>query len=42
MSFDFLKYKENEYLIPVKIHDKESYYIDLMNIEQSFTGRAEN
>ncbi len=41
MSFNFLKYKENEYLVPVKIQDKESYYYDLINIENSFTGRVD-
>jgi len=41
MSFDFIKHKENECLIPVKIVEKELYYYDLMNIEDSFTGRVD-
>jgi hypothetical protein len=41
MSFDFLKYKENQHLIPVEIKNKGSYYYDLMNIEHSFTGRVD-
>lgn len=41
MSFDFLKYKENQHLVPVKIKSKESYYSDLINIENSFTGRVD-
>lgn len=41
MSFDFLKYRENQHLVPVEIPKKESYYYDLMNIEHSFTGRVD-
>ena len=41
MPFNFIKHKENEYLVPVTIEEKESYYYDLMNIEHSFTGRVD-
>ncbi|MDR4496650.1 MAG: hypothetical protein MRK02_01795 [Candidatus Scalindua sp.] len=41
MSFDFLQYRGNRYLVPVEIQKKESYYYDLMNIEHSFTGRVD-
>lgn len=41
MSFDFLKYKENQYLVPLEIENKKSYYYDLINIEHSFTGRVD-
>lgn len=41
MTFDFIKYKEDQYLVPVKIKAKETYYADLTNIEDSFTGRVD-
>ncbi len=41
MNFDFIKHKETEYLIPTILPDKEKYYFDLLNIENSFTGRLD-
>ncbi len=40
MSIDFVKNRENRYLFPVEIKNKESYYVDLMNIEFSSDGTA--
>jgi hypothetical protein len=41
MTFDFIKHKEVENLIPMKLEGKEQYYFDLMNIEHSWTGRID-
>ena len=41
MSFDFLKYKENQHLVSVEVPRKKDYYYDLLNIEHSFTGRVD-
>lgn len=41
MSFDYLKHKESENIIPFCLEDKERYYHDLMNIENSWTGRID-
>ena len=41
MGFDFTKYKEEENIIPVSLAGKEQYYLDLMNIENSWTGRVD-
>lgn len=41
MSFDFIEHKENENIIPSELPEKEQYYLDLMNIEHSFTGRLD-
>lgn len=41
MNFDFIEYKENENIIPTLLPNKEKYYLDLMNIEHSFTGRLD-
>lgn len=41
MSFDFISHKENENIIPNSLPEKEQYYLDLMNIEHSFTGRLD-
>src|SRR3990172_10088899 len=38
MTFDFIKHKEIENIIPMKLEGKERYYFDLMNIEHSWTG----
>jgi hypothetical protein len=38
MTFDFIKHKEIENVIPLKLEGKEQYYLDLMNIEHSWTG----
>lgn len=38
MTFDFIKHKEIENIIPMKLEGKEQYYFDLMNIEHSWTG----
>lgn len=41
MSFDFIKNKEQRNIIPNSLPEKEQYYFDLMNIENSFTGRVD-
>lgn len=41
MSFDFINYKETQYLRPLQLPNKEDYYIDLNNIEDSWTGRMD-
>lgn len=41
MSFDFIEHKELNNLIPLKIENKERYYLDLLNIEHSWTGRLD-
>lgn len=41
MEFDFIKYKESENIIPLEIKNKECYYQDLHNIEQSWTSRVD-
>jgi len=41
MSFDFVEIKENENIIPNVLPEKEKYYLDLMNIEDSFIGRID-
>lgn len=39
--FEFSDWKENTNLIPQQIQNKEKYYHDLTNIEQSWTGRID-
>lgn len=41
MSLDFTNYKETENIVPIKLEGKEQYYLDLMNIEHSWTGRID-
>ena len=41
MTFDHIKYKESQNIIPFCLQDKEKYYLDLMNIENSWTGRSD-
>ncbi|OZI12182.1 teicoplanin resistance protein VanZ [Bacillaceae bacterium SAS-127] len=41
MSFDYVEYKEKNLLVPMEISNKKEYYNDLMNIEQSWTGRVD-
>lgn len=41
MSFDFIEHKESNNLIPLKIENKERYYLDLLNIEHSWKGRLD-
>jgi len=41
MSFDFTKYRETKGLVPLKIENKEKYYTDLINLEDSWTGRMD-
>ncbi|OBR66726.1 hypothetical protein A7K91_00130 [Paenibacillus oryzae] len=41
MSFDFTKYKEIKNLIPLELPDKKAYYTDLVNLEDSWTGRMD-
>lgn len=41
MSFDFIEHKENGNIIPNELPEKQQYYLDLMNIEHSFTGRLD-
>lgn len=41
MSFDFTGHKEKENIIPIKLKGKKQYYLDLMNIENSWTCRVD-
>lgn len=41
MAFDFTSYKETNNLMPLDLPEKEGYYNDLMNLEQSWTGRMD-
>ena len=41
MSFDFTAFKETENIVPLKLEAKEQFYLDLMNIEHSWTGRID-
>lgn len=41
MSFNFNEFKENYNLLPLDIPNKEEYYHDLINIENSWTGRVD-
>ncbi|MDB5228285.1 MAG: hypothetical protein JWN78_2478 [Bacteroidota bacterium] len=41
MSFDISKHKEAEYIIPLVIEEKERYYLDLINLQQNYTGKAD-
>lgn len=41
MSVNFIDFKERENLKPLKVNNKEVYYQDLMNIEQSWIGRMD-
>jgi hypothetical protein len=41
MNFDFIKFKESENIIPLKLDGKKQFYLDLMNIEYSWTGRID-
>lgn len=41
MSFDFNEHKEIKNLIPLELPDKKTFYMDLVNLEQSWTGRMD-
>lgn len=41
MTFDFIGYKETHNLMTLELPEKESYYRDLVNLEQSWTGRMD-
>ncbi|NQF12572.1 teicoplanin resistance protein VanZ [Brevibacillus sp. HB1.3] len=41
MAFDFTGYKETYNLMPLELPEKKSYYSDLVNLEQSWTGRVD-
>jgi hypothetical protein len=41
MSLDFIAFKEQENILPIKLEGKEQYYLDLINIEHSWTGRTD-
>ena len=41
MGYSFLEFKEVDNLIPIPIPEKEDYYRDLADIEQSCTGRID-
>lgn len=41
MDTYFENFRENQNLIPIKIENKNRYYLDLLNIEQSWTGRLD-
>lgn len=39
--FDYLEFQEKNHLIPLKIEKKKEIYVDLKNIEDSWTGRMD-
>ena len=41
MSNSYIEWRRQENLRPAKIPNKEKYYLDLMNIEHSWTGRID-
>ena len=41
MAFDSIKFKESENIIPFCLENKERYYHDLINIENSWTSRLD-
>ncbi len=41
MSFNYLEWRKNENLHPVTIPNKDNLYLDLINIEHSWSGRAD-
>lgn len=41
MDFDYIKYTETKGLRPLKIENKEKYLQDLINLEDSWTGRLD-
>jgi len=41
MSNEYIKFKEIENITPFLLENKEQYYYDLMNIEDSWTGRID-
>ena len=41
MTSEHIRFKESENIIPLIFKDKEQYYYDLMNIENSWTGRID-
>lgn len=41
MGLDYIKYKETHHIIPIPLEGKEQYYLDLKNIEHSYTGRVD-
>ncbi|WP_179317986.1 teicoplanin resistance protein VanZ [Winogradskyella undariae] len=41
MTFNHTKYRETKGLVPLKIENKEKYYLDLLNLEESWTGRMD-
>ncbi|MCL6264930.1 hypothetical protein [Flagellimonas myxillae] len=40
-KFDFIKLRETRELYPLKIKKKKKYHLDLINIEESWTGRLD-
>lgn len=41
MSFSYIEWRKHENIRPAKIPNKEKYYLDLENIEHSWTGRID-
>ena len=41
MSFDYTEWRKTENLHPVTIPNKDDLYIDLINIEHSWSGRMD-
>ncbi|MBZ4190569.1 hypothetical protein [Niabella beijingensis] len=41
MDSNFNNFRESQHLIPINIENKERYYLDLINIEHSWTGRLD-
>lgn len=41
MYSDFISHIEKQHLVPIPIETKQQYYLDLLNIEDSWTGRLD-
>lgn len=43
MTFEetYIRFKEQEHIQPIQLHNKKKYYTDLSNLEQSWTGRVD-
>lgn len=41
MSFNHIEYRETKNITPIKLANKEQYYLDILNIEYSWIGRLD-
>jgi hypothetical protein len=42
MNDTYIEWRKNEYLLPIKLINKEKFYDDLLNIEHSWSGRMDS